>query len=38
MARLQQERLNDLNRLKQDGDAHRNILYPKYAYDDRLKI
>lgn len=24
--------------MKTEGDAHRNILYPKYAYDDRLKI
>lgn len=38
IARLQQERENDLNRLKTEGDAHRNVLYPKYVYDDRLKI
>ena len=38
LERLKEDRFNDLNRLKGEGDAHRNVIYPKYVYDDRLKI
>lgn len=33
------DRVNDLERMKQSGmEAHKNIIYPKYVYEDRIKI
>lgn len=36
---MKQDRILDMEKMKKEGaNAHKNILYPKYEYQERIKV